>query len=77
MDGANRERVNAFNRELAAVEEWDAPQTLGLLRDRGVTHLFIGERGGNLRPEALVNSPHYRLLASNGAAWLFEIEIDD
>lgn len=74
MELENRQLVNGFNQQLAEVEEWDAPESLALLRGRGVTHLFIGERGGTIRPEALLNSSHYRLLASNGAAWLFEVE---
>ena len=73
MERDNGERVNQFNRQLAAVEDWDAATTLGWLRAQGVTHILIGERGGPLRPEKLLASSHYRLLDSNGAAWLFEI----
>ena len=73
FENENRQRVNAFYDELLQVEDWLSAETLSLFRERGVTHIFIGERGGALRPEALVNSPHYRLLDSNGAAWLFEL----
>jgi hypothetical protein len=63
--------VNDFNRRLRAVTDAEAPATLALLRAAGVTHVFIGARGGGLTPEMFVNQPHYRLLYSNGAAWVF------
>jgi hypothetical protein len=74
MDPSNLERVNSLNRELDSVEEWGAPETLDLLRERGVTHVFIGARGGQIRPELLMGQPQYRLLETNGAAWLFALE---
>jgi hypothetical protein len=44
-----------------------------LLAGAGVTHIFIGARGGPLRPEMFVGHAGYRLLYSNGAAWIFEV----
>jgi len=78
--GYNREyqhTVNAFNAKLAAVEDWNAPQTWALLAERGVTHIFIGERGGFFKPEKLIASPYFQLEQSNGAAWLFELVYSD
>jgi hypothetical protein len=66
-------RVNAFNERLSKITDASAPEMLALLREAGVTHVFIGARGGTLKPEMFVNSPHYRLLYTNGAAWVFEV----
>jgi hypothetical protein len=74
MDRSNLELVNSFNRTLSAVEEWGAPETAALLWERGVTHVFIGARGGQIRPELLVGQPQYELLETNGAAWLFAVK---
>jgi hypothetical protein len=65
--------INAFNEKLAALTDADTPDTLALLREMGVTHVFIGAKGGSLKPESFLDSPHYRLLYTNGAAWVFEV----
>jgi hypothetical protein len=73
FDGALATRVSDFNERLSQVTDANAPETLALLREAGVTHVFIGARGGTLKPEMFVNSPHYALLFTNGAAWIFEV----
>lgn len=65
--------INNFNQRLAALTDANSPEALALLREINVTHIFIGARGGSLKPEMFVDSPHYRLLFSNGAAWVFEV----
>lgn len=65
--------INAFNEKLVTVTDANTPQALALLREQGVTHIFIGAKGGSLKPEMFLDSPHYRLLYSNGAAWVFEL----
>lgn len=77
MAPENRDFVNAFNRSAYEVADWDVPEALALLRERGVTHIFVGERGGTMRPEVLLRSEHYRLLAQEGAAWLIEVVYSD
>ncbi len=74
LTAENRQLVNDFNRQLAEVDDWSAPDSLALLQSRGVTHVLIGARGGPLRPESLMASRSFRLLFSNGAAWLFEVD---
>ena len=76
MDRQNFELVNSLNAAVGQVEDWGAPEILDLLRRHGVTHAFIGARGGALRPELLLDDPHYRLLDTNGAAWLFALDYD-
>ena len=73
LDVDYRNRVNGFNQQLTKIESWDDSGTLALLQERGVTHLFIGERGGEMRPEELITSPFLELLHSNGAAWVFKV----
>jgi hypothetical protein len=65
--------VNAFNARAAQIQDWTTPAALDLLRQAGVTHVFIGAKGGNLKPEMFVDKPDYRLLYTNGAAWVFEL----
>ncbi len=68
-----RETVRTFNEQAAKIQDASTPETLALLRSAGVTHVYIGARGGNLKPEMFVNSPHYRLLYTNGACWVFKV----
>ncbi len=73
FDRAWLAEVNAFNERIARVTDFSSPQTVAQLRAAGVTHLFIGAKGGNLKPEMFVDAPHYELLYTNGAAWVFEL----
>jgi hypothetical protein len=65
--------VNATNEALAKITDARSPEMLNLLEREGVTHVFIGARGGNLKPEMFVGVPEYKLLYTNGAAWVFEV----
>jgi hypothetical protein len=66
--------IRAFNESVGQISDWDAPETLARLRTAGVTHIFIGAKGGTLKPEVFAESPNYRLLYTNGAAWVFELK---
>jgi hypothetical protein len=68
-----RQGVEAFNREVGAMDTADQAPDLELLARRGVTHVFIGARGGPLRPEVFVSSAGFRLLFTNGAGWVFAV----
>lgn len=68
--------INAFNEKLVTVTDATTPEALALLREMNVTHIFIGAKGGSLKPEMFLDSPHYRLLYTNGAAWVFELTGD-
>ena len=66
--------VNNLARVVAGPNlDLDDEGVLQLLRGRGVTHVYIGARGGNIRPQMLVDSPHWHLVYSNGAVWIFEL----
>ena len=51
----------------------DDPETLRLLRENGVTHVYIGEKGGNLQPEFLANSPCYETVYHEDKVWVFGV----
>jgi hypothetical protein len=69
-----RQTVNEFNRRLIALTDFAAPEALALFREAGVTHIYIGPRGGYLRPEAFSNQPAYALLYTDGQAWVFTLK---
>lgn len=58
----------------------DDPETLALLKERGVTHVYVGQQQGRvnysgpdaLDPAGLLHSPHYRLAYRQDRVWIFE-----
>jgi hypothetical protein len=59
----------------------DSSEVLKLLKDRAVTHIYIGQQGGavnykgpkTLDPNVLLKSSHYRLIYHQDRVWIFEI----
>jgi len=58
--------------ELTQQASPDDASMLDLLRRAGVTHVYIGAKGGPITPRSLLNSPHYRRVYSSGEVWIFE-----
>jgi len=51
----------------------DAREALRVLKEEGVTHIYIGKRGGNIHPERLLGDPDYQLLYHRDGVWIFEV----
>jgi hypothetical protein len=67
------QEVRAFNEAATAVTDWAALDTAVWLREQGITHLFIGQRGGFLDPAALSRNPGLRLLYAAEGVFVFEV----
>lgn len=65
--------INEFLEPWAEVETIDAAEA-ARLQAAGVTHLFIGSRGGELRPDALMNNPWLRLIYDADSVYIFELQ---
>lgn len=59
------------------------PQTLAMLREREVTHVYLGQRGGTvgysggaqiIAPETLLGDPAFRLVYHEDQVWIFAIQ---
>lgn len=55
-------------------------QVLTELKDRQITHIYIGQLGGKvntdsslLNPEELIDNPHFKLVYHRDQVWIFEI----
>ncbi len=66
--------VNDLAGKIAAIESFEREETLQLLRDNGVTHVYIGARGGSITPQLLIDSSYYDPVYSNGAVWIFQFQ---
>jgi hypothetical protein len=71
---ALRERVNGFNEALQGIEDWGAAETAEFLRHWGISHVFIGARGGQFDPATLLQNPELKLLYARDGVFIFEVE---
>jgi hypothetical protein len=65
------DEVNALARATAKLCE-DA-EALSTLMENGVTHVYVGQRGGCLRPQKLLDSPNYEAVYHQDGVWVFEV----
>jgi len=80
MRSGYREWVNSLPRLLQEMGV-DNLATLALLRRQGITHVYVGQRQGQvgysgpgmLDPYALFRSTHYRLVYHQDRVWVFEV----
>ncbi|MGH2537873.1 MAG: hypothetical protein ACRDHL_10800, partial [Candidatus Promineifilaceae bacterium] len=71
-DRALYAQVNAFNAAAAAVEDWSAPAAGRWLAEQGVTHLYVGPKGGFFDPAALARNPTLRQVYGRDGVFIFE-----
>lgn len=45
-----------------------------LLRQTGITHVFVGARGGPIDPAMVLSDPAFELLYTDGGAWVFGLD---
>ncbi len=75
-----RNWVNALTAELQR-QDIDAPDIQRLLHERGITHVYIGQRQGTvnyagmhtINPEHVLASPHFRLIYHEDRVWIFAL----
>lgn len=65
--------VRAFNEAASAVEDWGAPASAAWLVDEGVTHIFVGRRGGYFDPAELSRNAGLELLYGQDGVFIFAV----
>lgn len=65
--------VTAVAEATATVSSADDAALRRVIEGEGVTHVYIGARGGALQPEFFLDDPHYRTLYSTGSVWIFAV----
>jgi hypothetical protein len=66
--------VAAFNSAALAREDWSAAAAADWLRSQGVTHVFVGGRGGFFDPAALARNPAMVMVYGRDGAYIFALE---
>ncbi|HSH01628.1 MAG TPA: hypothetical protein VLL52_03855 [Anaerolineae bacterium] len=70
------EEVRAFNGEAVAVADWTEPTSIRLFHEYGITHLFVGSRGGLWDPADLIENPNVWLLWGEDGAFVFAVRYE-
>lgn len=65
--------IRAFNEAATAVTDWSDPAQVAWLRAQGVTHIYVGVRGGFFDPAALARNPEARMIYGHAGAFVFDI----
>lgn len=63
---AYRAHVDAYATVIEEAESLDDPALIAHLREGGITHVFVGARGGVFMPDKLDGNPHFELLHTEG-----------
>jgi hypothetical protein len=65
-------QVNGFARE---VQDGDlgAAETVQVLKDYGVSHVYVGQKGGTIAVDTLMESAAYELLYHQDRVWIFGV----
>ncbi len=63
--------VIAFNEEAQAIEGWHTAVATDFLREQGVTHVFVGQKGGFLDPAELSQNDDLTLLYQQDGVFVF------
>jgi hypothetical protein len=65
--------VSAFNEGAQAITDWTTPEAAAWLREQGVTHIFVGAKGGFFDPAALSANPQLEMIYHQDGVFIFTI----
>jgi hypothetical protein len=68
------EGVEAFNTEASTNKEWSDPSAADWLRQQGVTHVYVGAKGGYFNPGLLARNPDLQLLYQHDGVFIFAVQ---
>ncbi len=66
--------VGDFNEGATAIVDWSTAEAADWLRGQGVTHLFVGARGGFFDPAELVANPQLELLYQRNGVFILRVD---
>jgi hypothetical protein len=65
--------VEGFNEAAAAIEDWSKPEVPAWLRKQGITHLYIGAKGGFLDPAEMARNPGVEMVYERNGTFVFAV----
>jgi hypothetical protein len=73
-DSELRTFVSEFNSAATGVSDWRSVEAVDWLRQQGVSHVYVGPRGGFFEPATLAQNPGLRLIFSRDGVFIFELK---
>jgi hypothetical protein len=65
--------VADFNEGAKAIPSWSTPEAAAWLREQGVTHVFVGAKGGFFDPAALSANPQMEMIYHQNGVFIFTV----
>ena len=72
-DSTLAQQVQSFNESASEIEDWSDPAAAEWLQGLGVTHIFVGARGGYFDPAQLSRNPYIETAYSFNGAFVFAL----
>ena len=66
-------RVTTFNQTAQATPDWRDPESVKWLTEQGITHIFVGKKGGFFDPYALHQNPKASQLYAQDGVFIFQL----
>jgi hypothetical protein len=66
-------QVRRINQEASAVSDWSDPAQAEWLREQGVSHVYVGKRGGFFDPAKLAANPQMELIFDSSGVFIFAV----
>ena len=66
-------QVKEFNETASAVSDWSDPAQGDWLREQGITHIFVGKRGGFFDPAKLARNAQMTMLYGRDGVFVFAV----
>lgn len=65
--------VKAFNLHVQSEPDWSDPAAVDWLKDQGVTHLYVGAKGGTFDPAFLAKNPSLQMVYARDGVFIFAV----
>jgi hypothetical protein len=67
------QRIREMAQLVSELKDASDPSFLRLLEEEQVTHIYLGAKGGALKPQMFLSDGRYRTVYSTGAVWIFAV----
>jgi hypothetical protein len=68
------QEVDRFNTEASTNQDWSDPSAADWLKEQGITHIFVGAKGGYFEPGVLARNPGLDLLYQRDGVFIFSVQ---
>jgi hypothetical protein len=72
-DRALAQEIRAFNSDASQVEDWSDPAQATWLKEMGVTHIYVGARGGFFDPSELARNPGISEIFNSDGVFIYSL----